>query len=80
MRQKHKALFNHFSGIFTENNQQEYPWKVILRRHLNFAVLTLLTCYSSFLCCTYVFAELLFVSKKPINEHFSHSLEGDQAF
>ena len=23
MRQKHKALFEHFSGIFAENNQEE---------------------------------------------------------
>ena len=68
VRQKHKALLNHFSGIFTENNQQDqYPWKVTLTRHLNFAIRQqwvtcyplnikdhmLLTCYSSFLCCTY---------------------------
>jgi len=69
VRQKHKALMNHSSGIFTENNQQDqYPWKVTLTRHLNFAIRQqwitfypldikdhmLLTCYSSFLCCTYV--------------------------
>ena len=33
MRQKHEVLFEHFSDVFTENNEQEqYPWKITLKR------------------------------------------------